>query len=171
MLSVLVWFVISQRKSSVPFPGSITWVHSSRKFEQLRDLNSEQQMSINKGNIYMSSISITDICKLNIRSYEHSYVLHSGILSLSCLGSSPLQLDLDLTIFWVYEMVLLINSLVTDHVCKADINVAQSFLDQENTGIRIRDIWYLCLQMIHRYNSLYILQGSSSKKKRQLLIL
>jgi hypothetical protein len=37
-------------------------------------------------------------------------------------------------------MVLLINSLVTDHVCKVDINVAQSFLDQENTGIRIKDI-------------------------------
>jgi hypothetical protein len=37
-------------------------------------------------------------------------------------------------------MVLFINPLVTDHVCKADINVAQSFLDHKNTDIRILDI-------------------------------
>jgi hypothetical protein len=32
-------------------------------------------------------------------------------------------------------MVLLIDPLVADHVCKVDINVSQSFLKQDNTGI------------------------------------
>jgi hypothetical protein len=37
-------------------------------------------------------------------------------------------------------MVLLINPLVADHICKADINVAQGFLNEENAGIRIQEI-------------------------------
>jgi len=73
-------------------------------------------------------------------SISHSCTTFRHSSSFCCLGSSPLHLNLYLAIFWVYEMVLLINPLVADHVCKADINVAQSFLNQENTGIRIQEI-------------------------------
>jgi hypothetical protein len=40
-------------------------------------------------------------------------------------------------------MVLFINPLIADHVCNADINEAQSFLDQENMGIRMRHLIFV----------------------------
>lgn len=46
------------------------------------------------------------------------------IVCVSGLGCSPLQLDLQATIFRVDKMILLVDSLVVDNICKADDHIS-----------------------------------------------
>jgi hypothetical protein len=57
-------------------------------------------------------------------------------------------------------MVLFINPLVADHVCKANINVAQSFLDQE---IQVSE--YKTIDICLLGFCFYMLQESRGSKK------
>lgn len=73
--------------------------------------------------------------------------------------SSPLQLNLNCTIFWIDKMIPLIDSFVANHICEGYIYISQSILPS-----KIKNICYLkvgstsiCFRFFYKSNWCYVI--------------